>query len=41
MKKTILILSSDPHGINYEIIKKKKNFFFFLIKKIIKTNIFS
>ena len=27
MKKTILILSSDPHGINYEIIKKSISFF--------------
>jgi hypothetical protein len=26
MKKTILILTSDPFSINYEIIKKSKNF---------------
>ena len=26
MKKTILILSSDPFSINYEIIKKSQNF---------------
>ena len=27
MKKTILILTSDPFSINYEIIKKSQNFF--------------
>jgi 4-hydroxythreonine-4-phosphate dehydrogenase len=27
MKKTILILTSDPYSINYEIIKKSQNFF--------------
>ena len=27
MKKTILILPSDPHSINYEIIKKTLIFF--------------
>tara|TARA_B110000971_G_scaffold99437_1_gene102296 strand:+ start:154 stop:381 length:228 start_codon:yes stop_codon:yes gene_type:complete len=26
MKKTILILASDPFSINYEIIKKSQNF---------------
>jgi len=26
MKKTILILTSDPFSINYEIIKKSQNF---------------
>tara|TARA_B110000503_G_C7095362_1_gene391335 strand:- start:254 stop:682 length:429 start_codon:yes stop_codon:yes gene_type:complete len=34
MKKTILILPSDPHSINYEVIKKNLPFF----KKINKNN---
>ena len=31
MKKTILIITSDPHSINYEIVKKS---LFFLKKKL-------
>ena len=37
MKKTILILTSDPFSVNYEIIKKSQNFF---KKKLNNTYIF-
>ena len=36
MKKTILILTSDPFSINYEIIKKSQNF---LKKKLLNNKI--